>query len=403
MKLLFASLAVLVSVLAPPAVAQESGQRPRLVLEGLDGSRRELDASGVSIEDPRTRDAYLVRPQGFAVAAQVEAVGAMAQVRLADGDELRGRIAGGEGESLHLELIGGVELPIDITQIEEILLPANLPQGQLEPMEAPAEGDRLYRRTGSRLDRIDGTVDSFEAEGIRFDSVLGAKTLPWDEVAALYVEVLGDSDPTPTPGRTPVVCDLIDGSRVRGELIRIDSTTCRMRVAGAELALELAHVVEIVVDDGALLFLSEVTALREEEQGVPFGDELGMVWPHRVDRNTTGGALRTGGRVWRRGIGMHAPTRVLWSLDGEYRRLRGHVGIDDSALFNPEDSRGSVIFRVLLDGKQVWESSVVRGGDGAIVIPEIQLGRAKELTLEADMAGDFRGDRANWLRMMMIR
>jgi len=38
-----------------------------------------------------------------------------------------------------------------------------------------------------------------------------------------------------------------------------------------------------------------------------------------------------------------------------------------------------------------------------IRIPTIELGTARELTLEADMAGDFRGDRANWLRMMLIR
>ena len=119
--------------------------------------------------------------------------------------------------------------------------------------------------------------------------------------------------------------------------------------------------------------------------------------------STLQGFREDAGLIWRRGIGMHAPARVVWALDGEYRRLRGQAGIDDSALWNPEDARGAVIFRVLLDGEKAWESSILRGGDGVIRIPTIELGTAKELALEADMAGDFRGDRANWLRMVLIR
>ena len=62
-----------------------------------------------------------------------------------------------------------------------------------------------------------------------------------------------------------------------------------------------------------------------------------------------------------------------------------------------------MVFRVLLDGEPAWESPVVRGGDRPVVLPDIELGTASELTLEADMAGDFRGDRANWLRMLLVR
>lgn len=386
----------------PSAGAQESLQRPRLVLEGLDGTRREIDPAGISLTDPRSRDAWLVLPQGFVAPPPAEEEGEVATVLLAGGDELRGRIAGGDGEALSLEMIGGVRLPIEISQLERIVLPEHFPEGQLEPLEAPEEGDRLYRLAGPRLDRIDGTVDAFTDEGVSFDSVLGTKVFPWSEIAALYIEVLGEPASGSGEG-TPIVCDLTDGSRVRGTLVEIDGTHCRMQVAGAELALDLGHVAEIAVDDGALVFLSDLTPLREEGRGVPFGDELGMVWPYRIDRAVSGGPLTTAGRVWRRGIGMHAPTKVVWALDGEYRRLRGSVGIDDSALWNPEEARGSVVFRVLLDGKSEWESGVVRGGDGVTALPVIELGAARELTLEVDMAGDFRGDRANWLRMMLIR
>jgi hypothetical protein len=94
----------------------------------------------------------------------------------------------------------------------------------------------------------------------------------------------------------------------------------------------------------------------------------------------------------------------VWSLEGSaYTRLRGAVGIDDSTRMLPDVAQGSVVFRVLLDGETAWESPVVRGGDRPVVLPDIELGTAGELALEADMAGDFRGDRANWLRMLLVR
>ena len=51
-----------------------------------------------------------------------------------------------------------------------------------------------------------------------------------------------------------------------------------------------------------------------------------------------------------------------------------------------------------------WESATVAGGDPPLAFPPIKLEGAREVVLEADMAGELnQGDRANWLRMMMIR
>ena len=132
-----------------------------------------------------------------------------------------------------------------------------------------------------------------------------------------------------------------------------------------------------------------------------------MVWDHAVDRAATGEPLRVGGTTYRRGLGTHAPTRLVFDLDPRFTKLRGSVGIDDSALTNPEHARGSVTFRVRLDGKVVWESRVLRGGDAPVELPVIELppsesGRARELALEADPVEDHRGDRADWLRFLLV-
>ncbi len=101
---------------------------------------------------------------------------------------------------------------------------------------------------------------------------------------------------------------------------------------------------------------------------------------------------------------MHAPSRVFWDLGDGYSSLRGSVGIDDSALWNPEDASGSVVFRIKADGEVLWESEeIVRGGDGVIPIPARSLEGVSELVLEADMVQDFRGDRANWLHVVLVK
>jgi hypothetical protein len=172
-----------------------------------------------------------------------------------------------------------------------------------------------------------------------------------------------------------------------------------------EVALPLAALGEIARDDGSVAFLSDLPQKGEEGRGNPFdtGDApYGMVWPCRADRAVTGAALHAGGRVYRRGLGAHAPSRIRFELDGAYRELQGAVAIDDSTLLL--SARGSVVFRILLDGEAVFESASLSAGDTPVTFPPVQLAGKRELVLEADMAADLnQGDRADWLRMMLVR
>lgn len=378
----------------------------RLVAESLDGRTRALGFSELPLEDPRKTDVWLVRPEGFPRDGR-PLQGPVAEVRLARGDLIRGRITGGEGDFLALQIRGGVVLALSVEELSSFRVPERFPARLDEPLAAPAEGDRLYRRTGSSLDRIDGTLEGFGPEGLVFESVLGSRSFAWEEVAALFVEVLeAGADERDSP-LAPVVVDLVDGSRLRGRLERIDVQGARLRLGQSRSAVSIAweDVEELAIDDGSLAFLSALPARGEEGQGTPFDDDFGMRWPHRADRSVLGEPLRAGGRTWARGVGMHAPSRVSWSIDPRWDELRGSVAIDDSSLFNAEGARGSVVFRVRLDGELLWESPVVRGGDAPRPLPGLRLGPAsgpRVLELEADPVEDFRGDRADWLRVLLV-
>jgi len=383
--------------------AQESP--PRLVLQGLEGKTRILFFEGLSLTDPREEGAWSIRTEGFAHRPENAGAGRKVQVTLHGGEELRGRLAGGKGEVLWIELLGGVRLPLSVDLIRSILLPEHLSDRLLAPLDAPSEGDRLYRRTEADLDAVDGTLEAFSKEGVRFESIeVGLKTFPWKDLAALFIESLGDEGGGQTEARVPVVVDLADRSRLRGALRRMSATHCELAVGGHELALPWDVVAEVTVADGRYQFLSDFRPVSEEGRGVPFGDDLGMSWPHRMDANAfDGGVLRSNGKTWRRGIGMHAPSRLSFALDGQSGELVGFCAIDDEALKNPQRARGAVIFRLHLDGEVAWESGIVRGGDKPVALPRLKLGGKKELVLEADSAGSHAGDRANWLRMVLVR
>jgi len=378
-----------------------------LVFETLGGATQRVPLEGLDLADPRERGAWSVRVEGFETPGPdpAETGGRRVQVRLHGGEELRGRIVGGQGEVLSIELLGGVRLPLEVERIHRVFLPEQVASLQLVPLEAPSEGDRLYRRTQAALDAIDGTLDSFTPGGVSFESdEVGRKTFSWEEIAALYVEYLGDEGAVaPTPA-VPVVVDLADRSRVRGALERMSTESCRVQVGGHVLELPWPAVSEITVVDGRVRFLSSLAPEREVGCGVPFEDELGMSWPHRMDANAfDGGPLRSGGEAWRRGIGMHAPSKLYFPLKDDYRELVGYCAIDDGALRNPRRARGAVVFRLHLDGEIAWESGLVRGGDEPVELPRLRLSGKKELVLEVDPAGSHAGDRANWLRMALIR
>ena len=375
----------------------------RIVLESRDGSLSERRLAGLEIRDLREVGAAWIR---FADARpstpdeQGEA-GASARVELVSGDVLRGRVIGGAEEEITLELVEDLELPVSIESMRSLVFPSRLPLAGASSLAAPEEGDRLYRRIADNLDRIDGAVEEFTPEGIRFESVLGSRLFAWSEVGALFVETFDEGEDEERDGKR-IVCDLVDGSRVRGSLERLDRSGLRLRaLGGSSLLLPVDVLSEIALDDGSVAFLSDMNPTAADE-GSPFGDDLGASWPHRMDRSVMGRPLVANGRVFNRGIGVHSPSRLTFALDGRWNELRGLVAIDDDVLRLPE--RGSVTFRVLVDGEMAWESPVVRGGTPPVAIPPVALDGARELVLECDMAVDFAvADRADWLRMVLVR
>ncbi|MEM6569622.1 MAG: NPCBM/NEW2 domain-containing protein [Planctomycetota bacterium] len=401
------------------AAPQDSDPRPsrsaraRILCESLDGTVVQRPSDAPPIRSLAKIGAAFVRFSGVdrTPTAEGEPVAPKdrASLELAGGDRLNGAIRGGDGDLLDVELRPGVVLKLSIDGIRSVVFPARIPASVTASPIAGEDGDRLYLVAAGSLDRAEGFVESFEPDGITFeDARLGSRTYAWGRVAALFVTPLEDEGDLPgeegeDAGGERVSISLVGGGRISGTLVEIGTPEEGVLLAlgsAIEVRLPGAIVTEVTLDDGSFRFLGDMQ-LSDRGTSSPFDDDLGFVWPMRVDRNCRGGLLSVGGVEYGRGLGVHAPSRLTWTIGGEWTELRVLAGVDDDAVSGTRG--GTVRFRVLGDGETLWESEILRAGEPATRPAPIQVKGVSELVLEVDPAGEFVLDRANWLRPMLVR
>ncbi len=104
-----------------------------------------------------------------------------------------------------------------------------------------------------------------------------------------------------------------------------------------------------------------------------------------------GNPLKIGGRVFGAGLGVHAPSRGEFDLEGACSLFEATVGVDD-------ESFGTVEFKVWGDGKLLWESGVMSArAQPRTKDVKVDVSGVESLVLEVTDAGDGRdGDHADW-------
>ena len=111
-----------------------------------------------------------------------------------------------------------------------------------------------------------------------------------------------------------------------------------------------------------------------------------------------GHALRIGETTYARGVGHHAQGEIVIDLRGQYSHFRTGVGVQWQG-----GRKGSVIFRVIVDGKTKFQAGPMSDSDPVRQV-DVSLAGARELRLVAGDAGDGIGcDMANWVEARLLR
>jgi len=144
----------------------------------------------------------------------------------------------------------------------------------------------------------------------------------------------------------------------------------------------------------ALVCLALASAAKADIIGLDSVDlqYLEQEWgsPH-ANQSVEGHALAVGGQKFAHGLGTHAASNLRLALGGKAERFTAQVGVDDEV-----GSRGSITFTITGDGRTLWESGVLHGGDPAKPV-SVDLRGIKVLILSVGDAGDgIDHDHADW-------
>ncbi len=111
----------------------------------------------------------------------------------------------------------------------------------------------------------------------------------------------------------------------------------------------------------------------------------------QANRAVTEAPMAIAGRRFAQGVGTHAPSAFWIDLAGGCLRFRATVGVDDAA-----GPKASVRFRVIGDGKRLFDSGVMKHRDRPQEV-DVDLRGVEKLLLQVTDAGDGRdSDHANW-------
>ncbi|HML75051.1 MAG TPA: NPCBM/NEW2 domain-containing protein [Anaerohalosphaeraceae bacterium] len=119
----------------------------------------------------------------------------------------------------------------------------------------------------------------------------------------------------------------------------------------------------------------------------------------RSNRSVDNRRMMIAGQRYQNGIGTHANSSIPLLLDGNGVELSGRAGLDDET-----NGRGSVVFQITADGKEIWTSGPMRPRDAAKEFT-LDVKGVKSLVLLALDGGDgFDYDHADWvdLKITMI-
>ncbi len=139
--------------------------------------------------------------------------------------------------------------------------------------------------------------------------------------------------------------------------------------------------------DSAQIYLSDMDAKSSKNGWGPFeknrsNGEMG---------DSDGGPIKIDGKEYLKGLGVHATSEIHYDVAAKCKTFSAKVGLDDEI-----GDQGSVHFKVLGDGKELYTTGLIKGTDKVQNV-SVAIGGVKDLTLVVDDGGDGGGyDHADW-------
>ncbi len=357
------------------------GPEDELVLVPVDGPEQVI---------PLARLVKLSREGGAPASAPEGAV-----VLFPDGDRLYGNVVGAAEETSLKVLsstLGDLAIPLESMLGLVLKLPTEADEADTllsRVRSSPRQTELLWLANG---DLLAGGFLGLDEKKIKFQPESGPIELERSGVVALGF------DPAlvvyPRPQGTFLELALADGSRLGVTAPRVEQgqvvATTRF---GTPIRLPLGELAGVYSRSSSIFYLSEREATAQQ-----YVSYVGPTRPYRRDAAVTGHPLRVAGQPFDRGLGTQSRTLLAYRLAPGDRRFQATVGLDDRA-----GPQGSVVFRVLVDGREKFASPPMSVRDAPRAI-DLDVAGAKVVILATEFGprGDVR-DYADWIEARIIR
>ena len=252
----------------------------------------------------------------------------------------------------------------------------------------PPEEDLLLLLNG---DELRGRLETIEEKTLRFVGPLGPIAIDISRIRAVQFRRL--LPPASGPEGVRIWVGLRDGTLLLAQHLTVQDAQAELTLpAGVSFQTDRDNLVFLQPIGNQVVYLSDLAP--KHYQFEPFFE---MHWPWERDRSVTGNWLRSGGHRYLKGLGVHSKASLTYDLQGRYSRLEAELALDDAS-----GGQGSAVFRVLADGKEIYQSDPICGGDPPRSI-RLDMAKVRQLELVVDYGprGD-QMDRANWLDARLI-
>lgn len=308
---------------------------------------------------------------------------------LADGGRLYGQLVAGAPEAVLTRTVLGESVPIPFDRLaaiqfvrgsEAFVKAEELFEAALRA-RLPAQ-DVLVTRDPEDTKSLRGRLESLDADSGSFSFGDRPRTFQTDKMFGIVFAAGAGKPPI-----FPVTVELSDGSVVSGTIERADAESIEVATSvGAVVELKVSDIMSLRVRSPRVVYVSDLTPAVERTEGI-----LHRPWPVRKDLSVSARALSIGGRMFDKGLGVHSKTDLDYQIDRVYESLVATIGIDDAV--RPS---GSVVFRVLGDGKVLFDSGDLTGSDPPRDV-KVDVTGVTSLTLAVDYGeGLDLSDHADW-------
>jgi len=242
--------------------------------------------------------------------------------------------------------------------------------------------------------RLAGALEGVTADTFRVETAVGIVPVEASRVEAVAMNAALVQQPEPSKRSALVI--LRDGTwlTLHDLAISANQSLTGRTSFDAELKVPLADVARIACYGPRVIDLTRRAPIKVTT--VPFVSRKHELL---INRNVRGGWLQLVGHSHARGFGMTSGMSAAFAVEPADRQFQATVGIDDSV-----GAAGSVIFAVDLDGRRLFTSPTVRGGEAPLAIGPLDITGGTSLTLSVEFA-DFGQvqDVANWCDPLILR